>query len=254
MLDGYIICATPRTGSTLLCGLLAATRQAGDPDSFYGARFIDWWAAEWGLPGRETLSEPEFQRLYLDAAIRTGKAGTSLFAMRLMQENLGGLCSLLDKLFPGQVSDRARLETAFGKLAYVHLSRADKLAQAVSLIRARQTGLWHIAPDGTEVERLAPPAEPVYDFELIRTELEMLEADDEAWNVWFEQQAIEPVRVAYETLSADPGETLGRLCRKLGVTAPDRAEIRPGVARLADETNNQWMHRYRQDAARPEPG
>lgn len=35
MLDGYIICATPRTGSTLLRDLLASTRAAGGPDSFF---------------------------------------------------------------------------------------------------------------------------------------------------------------------------------------------------------------------------
>ena len=34
-------------------------------------------------------------------------------------------------------------------------SRENKLAQAVSLIKAEQTGLWHIAPDGTELERVA---------------------------------------------------------------------------------------------------
>ena len=30
--------------------------------------------------------------------------------------------------------------------------------------KAQQTGLWHIAPDGTELERVAPAQEPHYDF------------------------------------------------------------------------------------------
>jgi len=46
----YIICGTPRSGSTLLCGYLAATGAAGDPDSFFRTQSIDWWARYWGLP------------------------------------------------------------------------------------------------------------------------------------------------------------------------------------------------------------
>ncbi|WP_246674983.1 MULTISPECIES: Stf0 family sulfotransferase [unclassified Mesorhizobium] len=37
--------------------------------------------------------------------------------------------------------------------------------------------------------------------------------------------------------------------RRLGVQAPDAGDIRPGVARLADETSLDWMRRYHLDAA-----
>ena len=49
----YIICATPRTGSTLLCRMLKAAG-SGDPDSFI-SRFIPEWAADWGVPEAETI-------------------------------------------------------------------------------------------------------------------------------------------------------------------------------------------------------
>ena len=48
MFDAYIICGTPRTGSTLLCGLLASTKAAGNPDSFFRREIIGWWAEQWG--------------------------------------------------------------------------------------------------------------------------------------------------------------------------------------------------------------
>lgn len=76
MLDGYIICGTPRTGSTLLCGLLASTKMAGDPHSFYRRQDIADWAEEWGLPSRYTMSAHDFDVAYLQAAIRAGKGGT----------------------------------------------------------------------------------------------------------------------------------------------------------------------------------
>lgn len=249
MLDGYIICGTPRTGSTLLCGLLASTKAAGDPHSFYRRQNIAEWAEEWHLPQPDTMSAHEFDVAYLEAAIRAGQGGTGIFGLRLMRENLDELSAILDGIFPDLPSDKARFEKAFGHVLYIHLSRENKLAQAVSLIKAEQTGLWHIAPDGTEIERVAPPQEPRYDFERIQHELAELEAYDAAWNIWFAEQGIVPLRIGYERLSANPAATLASICEALGVPPPNAADVKPGVARLSDETSQDWMRRYRLDSA-----
>lgn len=245
--NAYIICGTPRTGSTLLCDLLASTKRAGNPDSFYGRKFLAWWAGEWKLPSPDTMSERDYNIEYLNAAIKAGKGGTDIFGLRLMRENLGELSAVLDQIHPDLPSDRARLEKAFGRILYLHLSRENKLAQAISLIKAEQTGLWHVAPDGTEIERLAPPKEPEYDFARISRELAELEGYDVAWNEWFEAQGITPLRIGYETLSADPAATLTRICEALGVKTPAADQVKPGVAKLSDETSLDWMRRYRAD-------
>lgn len=248
MSDGYILCGTPRTGSTLLCDLLASAK-IGNPDSFYGRKFISWWAEQWKLPNRETMDEKEFNIAYLDAAIRAGKGGTDIFGLRLMRENLDELSAILDQIYPQLPSDKTRFEKAFGPVFYLHLSREDKLAQAVSLIKAEQTGLWHIAPDGTEIERLAPPKDPQYDFERIRREVAELEAYDAAWNIWFGEQNITPHRIGYERLATDPAATLIGICAVLGVQPPNAHDVKPGVAKLADKTSLDWMRRYHLDLA-----
>ncbi|TPM90340.1 Stf0 family sulfotransferase [Mesorhizobium sp. B2-1-3A] len=250
MFDAYIICGTPRTGSTLLCKLLASTGTSGDPHSFYRRQDVSEWAEEWKLLARDTMGELEFDVAYLDAAITAGKGGTEIFGLRLMRENLDELSAILDRIFPGLASNTARFERAFGRILYIHLSRENKLAQAISLIKAQQTGLWHIAPDGTEIERVAPAQEPQYDFERIKGELAELESYDAAWNIWFTAQGITPLRVGYEHLSADPAAALLGICEALGVQLPNADDIRPGVAKLADETSLDWMRRYRLDAAR----
>ena len=33
--ESYVLCTSPRSGSTLLCKLLAATGVAGNPDSYF---------------------------------------------------------------------------------------------------------------------------------------------------------------------------------------------------------------------------
>ncbi|CDX34390.1 Stf0 sulfotransferase [Mesorhizobium sp. ORS 3359] len=249
MFDAYIICGTPRTGSTLLCDLLTSTKKTGAPHSFYRRQDIAEWAEEWGLPDRGTMSGLDFDVAYLNAAIAAGKGGTDIFGLRLMRENLDELSAILDRIHPGLPSDKARFEKAFGRVLYLHLSREDKLAQAVSLIKAEQTGLWHVAPDGTEIERVGPPGEPRYDFQRIRGEVGELEAYDTAWNMWFAQQHIAPLRIGYERLAGNPAAMLISICVALGVQPPDTDDIRPGVAKLSDATSLDWMRRYRLDAA-----
>jgi trehalose 2-sulfotransferase len=38
-----------------------------------------------------------------------------------------------------------------------------------------------------------------------------------------------------------------RICEALGVEAPKAADVRPGVAKLADATSLDWMRRYHSD-------
>jgi LPS sulfotransferase NodH len=66
MITSYIICTMPRSGSTLLCKLLASTGRTGNPNSFYHrAEFMREWAAEWGLPATDAVSKIDFDLAYL---------------------------------------------------------------------------------------------------------------------------------------------------------------------------------------------
>jgi trehalose 2-sulfotransferase len=248
MATGYIICTTPRSGSTLLCRLLAATGRTGNPDSFYHrAEFMREWAAKWGLPDADTMSGYDFDSAYLRAAVKAGNAGTGIFGLRLQQKYLALLTKTLDHLYPGLPSDTRRFERAFGAVLYLHLSRSDKVAQAVSLVKAEQSGLWHRNADGSEYERLAAPQRPAYDFKSIHREVIALERADNAWGAWFHSQRIEPFRISYEAFADHPGETLIDICWALGSDPPEAGTIKPDLAKLSDAVSVAWIHRYKAD-------
>jgi LPS sulfotransferase NodH len=76
-----------------------------------------------------------------------------------------------------------------------------------------------------------------------------LETYDAAWNIWFTEQGISPLRVGYERLAANPAATLLGICEALGVRAPDAGDVSPGVAKLSDDTSLDWMRRYLLDAS-----
>jgi len=202
---GYIICTTPRSGSTLLCRLLGATGRAGQPDSFYHEpAFMQEWADAWGVaaPGAEPAATRDLD--YLRAAIAAGRGDTGLFGMRLQRPHLPRLRAALSRLQPAAARDVDRLAQAFGQTAFLHLTRLDKVAQAVSLVKARQSGLWHVLADGRELERLGPPHPPAYDRTAIAQAVHLLTQDDKGWHRWFRAQGVEPLRIPYEDLASDP--------------------------------------------------
>jgi trehalose 2-sulfotransferase len=243
--EAYIICATPRSGSTLLCDLLASSGVAGRPDSFYRRQSIADFARDFGVPATDGIEGVAFDRVYLDAVRREGKGDTAVFGLRLMWSSVAELSRRLDGLFPGLPSDAARLERAFGKPVYLHLSRDDKVAQAVSRLKAEQTGLWHVAADGSERERSAPPQPAVYDADRLQDFIDEVEHDEAAWEDWFSTQGIVPHRLTYNQLTADPRAALAAALSALGLEAAHAAEVDVRTSRMADADSMAWAARYR---------
>lgn len=243
----YVICTSPRSGSTLLCKLLAATRVAGNPASYFHGSSVEDWLDELGLPSDTSAPESDVLKTAFGEATRLGRDGTGVFGLRQQQQYLEFLREKLAVVRPQGRTDRERLESLFGPMLFLHLSRADKLAQAVSCLKAEQSGLWHVAANGSELERLAPHREPIYDFDAVRRCVEMLTDYDRKWEEWFRRETIDPLRISYDELSADPTGTLRHVLCRLGLGSAAADGIEPDVKKLADSTSQDWMARYRRD-------
>lgn len=166
--SSYIICGAPRSGSTFLCDILASTGVAGKPHSYYRDEDASGWATLWEVPEPHRLDTAEFERAYLSAMVREGTAETGIFGLRIMWSSVADASRRLDAVEGAYADVAARFAQAFGATLYIHLSRQDKLAQAISLIRAEQSGLWHRAADGRSARErprigrrsTMPPASP----------------------------------------------------------------------------------------------
>jgi LPS sulfotransferase NodH len=169
--------------------------------------------------------------------------------MRLMWESVADLSKRLESFYPNLPSDSARFRSAFGAPRYLHLAREDKVAQAVSLLRAEQTGLWHVFADGTERERLTPEQAPVYDAKELLELVSTLKEEDAAWTRWFAQQQVEPLRLTYEALSAEPQVVLGSVLSSLGLDPAVAGAVEPRTAKLAGNESCEWSTRFRAEVA-----
>ncbi|MGB3147903.1 MAG: Stf0 family sulfotransferase, partial [Paracoccaceae bacterium] len=170
----YVICTTPRSGSTLLCRLLSATGVAGMPDSHFHVPSLDGWLKEYDLEDAIFASREAAIRAIIDAALACGMANTNIFGLRMQRGSFGFFMEQLALLSPKSMSDVERIESVLGQTEFIHLSRPDRVGQAISRLRAEQTGLWHRHADGSELERLAPPKEPHYDPGAIARHIEEL--------------------------------------------------------------------------------
>jgi LPS sulfotransferase NodH len=240
----YIICSTSRSGSTLLCDLLTDSGVAGRPNSFFMPEFYREWAREFNISTDTWDSEHEFDQSYLSAVLKYGADKTNVFGMRLMWKSFAELSKRLGTFFPDEDSDSARFRSAFETPCYIYLSRENKVAQAVSTLKAVQTGLWHIHADGTERERLKPKQDAVYDERALSQQVAECEKHDAAWVDWFSQQNIEPVCITYESLSKNPQATLEVILSVLGLDPTIAQTIAPNTSILSDSESRNWVARF----------
>jgi LPS sulfotransferase NodH len=259
----YLICATPRSGSTLLCEALAATGIAGRPDEYFEA------LRDTGLPRRprEYFEEADTAELDLPlgdgSGTMEGRAGTptpwtastawnylewvfnrattpnGIFAAKVMWGYLPDFLAFLRQLRGTRNLDtRELLSHVFPSPRLVWVTREDKVRQAVSLWKALQTETWRAA------ENEARP-ELVFNFEAIAHLRRQLAGQDAAWCRWFFEHGIRPHTVVYERLAADYRAELGAVLGYLQVPAGDSSELPdPPLKKQADALSEEWVARY----------
>lgn len=245
--QSYILCTSPRSGSTLLCRLLAATGKSGIPDSHFHSPSIADWLRYYDIAPDDTKTERDLLVEIFQRARNRGTGNTGLFGLRLQRQSFDFFMQKLQVLVPSCSSDHERIQAIFGSTLFVHLTRQNKLEQAISYVKAEQTGLWHKSPDGLELERLSAPQNPVYDGEAIQRQMTALVAMDKSWISWFAMQGVAPLQIKYEDLSQDPLAVTGMLLEQLGVNKRLATGLELPVAKLADDTNKQWALRYLDD-------
>lgn len=231
---GYLLCGTPRTGSTLLCELLTSTGVAGRPESYFRGPDQLRWADRFGLSvANGSLDYREFAA----AARRFGTTSNGVFAARVMWGTVEVMCNGLDPRRRTR-TDLDVLEGAFGPLSLVHLVREDVVAQAVSWARAEQSGYWQRG-DGIV-------AEPELDLAQLHRLVHTITEHTRAWRSWFRAQEAAPLQVTYEELVHDPQTTVLEVLDHVGVDAPADWTSEVGTPQQADELNAEWARRYRE--------
>ena len=255
--QAYLVCATPRSGSTLLCELLRDTGRAGRPlEHFEILRHSNLprqpreYFTTIDAPGVLSLLPPlergapggEPADAWWRRIAREGATDNGVWGAKIMWGHVPDFLARVREL-PGCAGadlDGA-LRALLGDPELVFITRTDKVAQAVSLWRAVQTQSWR---SEATTERVTP----VYDFLAIDHLIAGIEADEAAWAGWFRQTGRRPLTLRYDDIEADPPGDAATVLRSLGLS--DRDIPAPGLRRQRDELSSGWAQRYRSERER----
>lgn len=247
--QSYVICTTPRSGSTMLCKLLAATKIAGNPGSHFHEPSLSAWLGYYDLQGELFSSDEEALEAVFAAAFEVGKGETNIFGLRLQCDSFAFFTDQLRLLHPNFASDRERMKAVFGTTHFIYLKREDHLNQAISRLRAQQTGLWHLKADGSDLERKEPEHSGGYERQKIGAYIQQAITQNEEWVRWFAEQSIMPLAVTYTELSRNPQAALSRVLAHIGLDRAAGNAVPVQTRKLSDETSLAWRERYISETA-----
>ena len=264
----YLVCATQRSGSTLLCELLKSTGVAGRPEEYFEAerdtgapphpgRYLRGLArtgvgirddpAPPVAPGYSSLAGIGDYAEHLRRAFAEGTTDNGVFGAKLMFNQLPELHAHVAGVAPyAGLDDGALLAALFGEDArYIWLRREDTVRQAVSMWKALQSRRWRGGEGGGEAGR---QPQPQYDFAAIDHLVGWFTDADAGWEAHFAEHGVEPLRLAYERdLLGDPEQTACRALDWIGVPAPAGWSAAAPMPRQADALSEAWVRRYDRD-------
>ena len=212
---GYAVMTYARSGATYFAQLAGSTGCLGRPeDWFNGAGYRNRGVADYPLDRDGQLAK----------IISQGRSANGVFGVKLSPVRCDEL----------QDFDWAR---RLGPLAFIHLTREDRLGQAISDARAQQTGQYRSTSTVL--------AEASYDGAMIANSLNRQLLDEARMRRFFAINGIVPLEITYEGLIADEIAVLERVAGFLGleeIPRPHHTQISLAVQRNA--TNDEWRERF----------
>ncbi|MBD0862116.1 sulfotransferase [Gordonia sp. zg691] len=254
----YLVCASQRSGSTLLVESLAATGVAGRPEEFFqyfaassrSPQPREWFAGV-GDPTILRLLDPSepgvVDRRDADTwradVLDAGRTDNGVWGGKLMW-NQTPLLIGRSRIGSGSLRTAVRWLFDGADPLFVHVYRNDVVPQAVSMWRAVQTQVWR--NDGSDDDTENDSA--IYHAGGIAHLAGILRDQERQWRNWFDAERIEPLDIEFRDLVDDPTKATARVLEKIGqdpALAPP-----PPLKPQSDSRSKDWAQRYREDAER----
>ena len=208
----YLVCSIPRSGSSLLCELLASTGLAGAPAEFFHPDKMEVLQRRWGVDE-------------LDDYLR------ELLARKTSPNGVFGTKAHWGQYQPlfGESDPRTVLPEPCARCSSPAGTGCARRCPGCGRCR-RSSGSTQ---DGPRVER-----PEVFDHEHITQKLGRIDREEEVWESLFDRHGIEPHRVVYEDFVEAQEETVRAVLDALGVDAARRPAPPSPRARTARPTSD----------------
>lgn len=213
-LRGFAVCTEPRSGSNFFCQLLTSTGVLGRPLEYFNG------------PGRRAFDDPDYPddpEAQLRIILDRGSTPNGVYGFKIFSRQS-------DQAAPKRWAQR------LPSLRFIHLQRRDVLGQAISRVRAEQTGRFRSYAQGNG-------AREHYDPDAIMAMLSDVVVGNARWTAYFAAAGKLPLTLFYEDIISKPYAAVSLTARlfSLGAVANlDAIDVR--VQR--DEVSEVWRHRF----------
>ena len=242
----YLVCATHRSGSNLVCQALWHTDLCGRPQEFFSPTRADHITAEHQLTADPTRDYPA----YLKELIQQRRTENGVFGGKIMWAHLKHFRASTIGDQADTTSNAALIRQHFGDdVRCIWARREDKLRQAISMWKAKQTNIYNSIQTSAN-QRPEPAKDPEFNFDEIKKILDRFEKEEANWKNFFEENQFPHRAVTYENFVTRYQEETRELVEFLGIDIPADFGVAPTTyTRLADSTNDDWYQRYQQQAS-----
>jgi trehalose 2-sulfotransferase len=240
-----LLCATHRTGSNVLEQYLKASQVAGRPREYYSPDLAKDFAKQKQLP------DPEQSFIaYHRAILERWTTSNGIFAAKIMWRHVQAIHDQVAVDPAGIAYARGTPWETITALhpapMVVHVTRRDKVRQAISMLRAKQSGLFSTVHLDKGVKQATNPGE--YDFHLLHYHVEKFAKEDAAWVALFREHGVPVQTIVFEEFVKDPQTQTVALLEALGLPEPTEwywpaVLIRP----QSDPASIEWAQRYQED-------
>jgi LPS sulfotransferase NodH len=214
---GYAICTERRSGSVFLCRILRSTGVLGDPSEYFDASTL--------RDGRGVSDYPLDPEGQLAQIPRLGATPNGVYGFKIFSHQFDAVKA-------------TRWAERLPSLSFVYLERQDMLGQAMSLVRARQTGQW--------VPSIAAETEPVYRPDEIAVTLTLLARAQARWRYYFASNGLSVLHLDYEQVMASPQAAADAVGALVGLTETPKVDMaRIGPEQIQrDALTEAWRARF----------
>lgn len=218
----YVVCATPRSGSGLLCEALWSTGLAGKPDEYFFSGTAEEYANQW--------KTTDFSD-YLAKVHEFGTTPNGVFGFKIMWTD-----------FHDHFMKKSELADLLPELRYIWIRRKDKLRQAISIWKRKQTGIisWY-NEEPPEYELI-----PEFNFGALNHLVHQVGTWDQNWATHFQSLGVSPFVITYEDdLQQDYGVVIRKILNHLNIPVPEDLNVQARRRRLSDELSEHFVRLYR---------
>jgi len=212
------------------------------PESYFRRQDREKWARSWGVFDAHQNAY-DFKE-YLKACMKAGLTPNGQFGCRIMWGTMDELIADIKIAYPEcEGTDRALLEHVFGETKFIYLKREDVIAQAVSRLKAEQTGLWHVN-SGDKQQDVIPLK---YDAAALKAFVAEAGEHNQAWLDWFNRNEVAPHQIIYEDLTKATEKTIRGALAFLEIECDNRHKIQANNKKMSDSLSREWIEKFRKE-------